>query len=159
MVSVNGLLILVFVLVAMLIIYLIIRKHMEAVPKMWPPNTFMKTTGSVCPDYWTFDRLEGDRVVCKNSYNIPMGTIPGVTPNWQTERPDGNTETKHCYVNEDNVKTKSFNKLIWPDKGVPKKENLRERCDWIRNCSYDTSGMTTDASWLGMDELCIQKGV
>ena len=106
----------------------------------WPSDSYMKTVGGLCPDYWVYggpSETKGEHT-CINNFNIPID--------------ETNIKTNSCY-DSDVGNTKTFRTVKkWP----PKCNNLIDEkeksiCDWIDNCG-PKSGIR--ASWVGMDKAC-----
>jgi hypothetical protein len=93
----------------------------------FPPNSYMRTIGLRCPDYWIFNESSGE---CVNQFNIPV------------------TDPATCYDNVDS-KTKKFTPITnWPINTNEVDQVLKTRCEWIRKCGPNKN---LPASWVGID--------
>ena len=119
------------VIISVYLIYMLFRHaYVSSGPSdgNLPTTSYMKYVAGNCPDYWTTDKVEGDKVVCKNKFNVEINS----------------QNMKDCYDNKDD-KTKSFSLIKkWP----PTKKSKKERCDWSRKCGPSTKIF---ASWIGMN--------
>ena len=140
--------IIVTIIVIILIVWAVQKKKAKEEKNkkvIWPPNDYMQSVGSKCPDYWTYignDSKTG-KVMCQNKFNIPVANA---------------AQFGMCYDDVsgyDNVKL--FNKIEkWP---IPSGSidnqlvgnNYSFRCNWIKNCGPTDK---TSASWLGIKDMC-----
>ena len=69
--------IIVTIIVIILIVWAVQKKKAKEEKNkkvIWPPNDYMQSVGSKCPDYWTYignDSKTG-KVMCQNKFNIPV---------------------------------------------------------------------------------------
>ena len=132
-----------FLTVLVLVIY-VIKKGTKSkddkneAPK-YPPNDYMRQTGMICPDYWSYVGMspDGKSYRCKNVFNIPTSD-----------------DDNKCYDNPDN-KIKNFSVINeWPISNIPEgnvDEVLDTRCKWISKCGPSPN---SDASWIGINDKC-----
>ena len=97
-------------------------------PKPYPPNSYMRQIGVLCPDYWIYNDEKG---VCVNQFNIPVN------------------DPKKCF---DNGNEKKFTPITkWPINSNDLDNVLKDRCDWIRKCGPNDK---LPASWIGVEDNC-----
>ena len=142
-------------IIIIIIVVWAVQKNKKAKEKnkktIWPPNDYMKTLGSKCPDYWTYlgvDKSSGGSI-CQNKFNITVAN---------------STQYGMCYDDKsgyENVKV--FNTIEqWPIpsgkidqqlSGLPgHKDDYAYPCNWIKACGPTDK---THASWLGITEKCV----
>jgi len=120
---------------------ILVQRRNEARRKMrYPPESYMRTVGNLCPDYWVMQSSsdDGRSHTCVNSFNIPVYNQTNPVC-FDMDPTTGNP-----------LNSKSFNNITdFPMKKG--QESLKSRCDWIANC-----GITDGAKgiWSGVSELC-----
>lgn len=98
----------------------------------FPSDSYMRTIGGFCPDYWSVGKRSKDKHECINRFNIPIHKGSG---------------SESC-LDKNGKNTITFNTIKkWP----PKKKNIRKMCSWIDNCGPRSN---VRASWIGMDRVC-----
>jgi hypothetical protein len=129
-----AILIIVTLIVIILIVWAVLKHKREKENNevvIWPPNDYMLTVGSKCPDYWVDVGTDGTKTICQNKFNIPVAK--------------DSVGTEGCYDNvTDFTNVKTFQKLTkWP----ATTSDLASRKKWIEQCGIKTK---TSASWIGI---------
>lgn len=117
-------------LTVLFVLYSLYKYYLTAPvgPKAFPPNSFMRQVGVLCPDYWIYNDA---KKICVNQFNIPVN------------------DPKKCY---DNGNEKAFSPIEkWPINSNDVDNVLKDRCEWIRNCGPNNK---LPASWLGLEDKC-----
>lgn len=97
----------------------------------YPPNVYMREVGLMCPDYWSYQGTKDNKVMCRNTFNLP------------TNNPE------YC-MDDGNVK--SFSQINrWPVDSNELPGVLQDRCEWVRQCGQKKGQA---GSWLGVAENC-----
>lgn len=127
-----------FLLIILLTIFIVSILYyylsMDPTPKtlginQWPPENYMKTVGSLCPDYWFFDgNLPNGQHVCRNKFNLPV-------------------HSKNPICNPEQKIFSKFSK--WPPSNND--PTLKEACQWINECGPEKN---IPAAWIGVSNLC-----
>lgn len=124
------------IIVAIIIYYLIVRfwQHIQKPKLDWPPDDYMKYVGAQCPDYWNIDSRQGNTVICRNKFHLPV--VKSDRPGCQDVNCNDDTAVFPYITN-------------WPLHRNNRR--IMTRCKWRNCCGYDNA---TPASWVGLDQYC-----
>lgn len=130
-------------LLVLAIVWFFVRRWLDqkqdaVASQPWPPEGYMKTVGSKCPDYWVYegvDPKDPNKIICRNAYNIPI---------------QDKTATSEICADSPDYNKKTFTDIKeWPPK--TSEESVKERCAWISQCG---PAPKIKGSWIGMHYFC-----
>lgn len=105
-------------------------RHTSSSSESYPPSQYMRTQGVQCPDYFVYSGVKDGKVVCKNTFNIPVNNPETCLTNNEVEFPEIQS---------------------WPVNSNDIPSVLKERCKWVKECGAKKH---QPASWLGVAQHC-----